>query len=146
MEAPPLTRYLAAAGALPFIACALAAYFGVDSVPLLGAVGTIAAAYGLTIASFLAGVHWGTAVNVADGLPVNLYVASNVVAVIAWLVFLLGPVALTLAVLALLFLYLLYVDFRLYRAERIGAGYWQTRLWVSAVVVACLLLLALRLV
>ena len=138
MNSQALTRWLASAGALPFIACALLPIASIDRVPGLGAVSDIAAAYGLTIASFMAGVHWGTALNVSSKLPINLFITSNVVAVAAWLSFLLGPVALTLAVLAALFLYLLFVDYRLSRGRMIDPGYWRTRLYVTVTVVLSL--------
>lgn len=138
MNTQALTRLLAGAGALPFIASALLPLASVDRIPGLGAVPDIAAAYGLTIASFMAGVHWGTALNAPSRLPVNLFITSNVVAVAAWLSFLLGPPALTFAVLGALFLYLLFVDYRLFRGEVIEPGYWRTRLYVTVAVVLSL--------
>ena len=133
-----LTRLLAAAGALPFIACALLPLASIHALPGLGAVRDIAAAYGLTIASFMAGVHWGTALNVSGKLPVNLFITSNVVAVAGWLSFLLGPPALTFAVLGALFLFLLFVDYRLLQGKLISVDYWRTRLWVTLTVVLAL--------
>jgi len=138
MTAFPLTRFLAAAGALPFLGCAIAPFVGIDSLPGLGQTYDIAAAYGLSIASFMAGVHWGIQLIAGRPLPTSLYLTSNAVAVAAWLTFLLGPPAVTLVVQAALFLYLLFIDFRLRAAGVIDTGYWQTRLWITTLVVVSL--------
>jgi len=137
-----ITRLLATLGAIPFVACAVLPLVGVTELPYLGDTGTIAAAYGLTIASFMAGVHWGTALNVTTTLPVNLYVTSNVVAVAAWLSFLLVSLSITLAMLSILFAYLLYIDFRLRRAGLIDQSYWNTRLAITGIVIVCLTVVA----
>ena len=139
---PSITRLLASLGAIPFIACAVLPLAGVTELPYLGATATIAAAYGLTIASFMAGVHWGTALNTTAGLPVNLYITSNVVAVAAWLSFLLVSLSLTLVVLSILFAYLLHIDYRLRCAGLIDQAYWNTRLSITGTVIVCLTVIA----
>ncbi len=138
----PVTRILAAFGALPFIACAVLPLVGMTTLPYLGDTAEVAAAYGLTIASFMAGVHWGTALNTEAALPVNLYITSNVVAVAAWASFLLSSLPVTLALLSILFAYLLYIDFRLRRAGRIDQAYWNTRLSITGIVIVCLTVIA----
>ena len=57
----PLIRILAAAGAIPFFIGAFAPVLGVELITRRGDVEGAVLAYGLTIASFMAGVHWGTA-------------------------------------------------------------------------------------
>ncbi len=137
-----LTRILAAAGAIPFLIGALAPVLGVELVTRHGNIDAAVLAYGLTIASFMAGVHWGTALNATRPLPVNLFISSNVVAVAAWFVYLFGSVSFAALFLAALFAVLLGIDWKLRQAEVIDASYWQTRLWVTVVVIACLLLMA----
>jgi hypothetical protein len=139
---PPLTRILAALGALPFIACALLPLAGIRELPLLGETANISVIYGLTIASFMAGAHWGTALAIGRPLPINLFLTSNVVAVAAWFSVLLVNTGVTLFVLSILFAYLLLIDYRLYRLEVIERAYWHTRGWITAVVIACLALVA----
>ena len=68
----------------------------------------------------------------------NLFITSNVVAVAAWLAFLLVTIELTMLVLCLLFICLLYIDHRLLRAGVIDSAYWQTRLWITVMVVLSL--------
>ena len=141
-QSPSITRLLASFGAIPFIACALLPLLDVTELPYLGETKIVAAVYGLTIASFMAGVHWGTALNVKTSLPVNLYITSNVVAVAAWLSFLLVSLSMTLAVLSILFAYLLYIDYRLRCAGLIDQAYWNTRLSITGTVIVCLTVIA----
>ena len=49
--------YLTFAGAIPFVACAFLLMIDVVTVPMLGSVVDILSAYGLVIASFMAGAH-----------------------------------------------------------------------------------------
>jgi Protein of unknown function (DUF3429) len=85
-----LLRALPYAGALPFVGCALLPLFGVRVVPLLGDVTSIALAYGLTIVSFMAGVHWGQYLE-GRRCDLNLLITSNAVTLLAWFGFLLLP-------------------------------------------------------
>ena len=71
-----LTRLLAAAGAIPFLIGAFAPLLGVELDTRHGDIQAAALAYGLTIASFMAGVHWGTALSATRPLPVNLFISS----------------------------------------------------------------------
>ena len=137
-----LTRILAAAGAIPFLIGAFAPALGVELVTRHGDIEAAALAYGLTIASFMAGVHWGTALSATRSLPVNLFVSSNVVAVAAWFVYLFASIEATALLLAFLFAVLLAIDWRLRGDGVIGAAYWQTRLVVTAVVIACLVVMS----
>lgn len=137
-----LTRLLAAAGAIPFLIGAFAPLLGVELDTRHGNIEAAALAYGLTIASFMAGVHWGTALSATRPLPVNLFISSNVVALAAWFVYLFARVEAAALVLALLFAVLLAIDWRLYRSGVIDGDYWHTRLGVTVVVIACLLFMA----
>lgn len=60
--------------------CVLLPLLGVSSIRLIGAVDYIAAVYALTIVSFMAGVHWGIALDQQQTeWPVNLFLSSNAV-------------------------------------------------------------------
>jgi hypothetical protein len=142
MVAIGMTRRLAYAGALPFLACALLPWLGVDAIPPLGALNNIAALYTLAIVSFMAGAHWGIALyqpSIAE--PIHLFLSSNAVTITIWLAFLVTTPDITLLIGVLAFLYLLWIDYRLYRMHRITADYWQTRCHVTAGVVISLLLI-----
>jgi len=129
------------AGALPFIACALLPLIGVRAIQQIGSVDYIAAVYALTIVSFMAGVHWGMALDQQrTEWPVNLFLSSNAVTIMAWLAFLTTTPKITLIMGILAFLYLLWVDERLYSLNLLTAHYLQTRRRVTALVVISLLM------
>ncbi len=130
------------AGSLPFMACALLPLFGVSSIKLIGSVDYIAAVYALAIVSFMAGVHWGMALDQQrTEWPVNLFLSGNAVTITTWLVFLTTTPKISLSTGILAFLYLLWVDYRLYHIEVLTAHYFQTRRHVTALVVISLLLI-----
>jgi hypothetical protein len=138
-----LTRLLALAGAIPFVACAAALLLGITTVPLLGLVTTIAASYGLLILAFMAGVHWGQQLS---GLrtSLNLFLISNAIALAGWFSYLLLPQRLFFASLAALFAVLLMVDRSVARDGNLTPEYMRTRSLVSAIVVVCLAVIALK--
>ena len=60
------------------MACALLHLLGVSSIKLIGSVDYIAAVYALTIVSFMAGVHWGIALDPQrTAWPVNLFLSNR---------------------------------------------------------------------
>jgi len=131
---------LAYAGTLPFIACAILPWIGMPVVAGIGSCAYIAAAYGVAIVSFMAGIHWGTFLYQADSLPVNLLLTSNAITVAVWLAFILTPVAVSIAVIAAAFVLLLAVDFRLARAGLLTPDYLRTRRNVTLIVLTMLML------
>jgi hypothetical protein len=138
MQASPhLLRALPYAGALPFIACVLLPVLGITDVPLLGNTKTIALTYGLTIVSFMAGVHWG---QVLSGVKsnINLLVSSNAVVLAAWFGFLLLPPHYYSALLIVLFVALYGIDRQLHPKS----DYLKTRRNVTALVCFSLLIAA----
>jgi ATP/ADP translocase len=138
-----MTRPLAFAGALPFLASALFLWSGETQFPGLGSVQNIAASYGLLILAFMAGAHWG---QYLAGLQtrMNLFVISNVVALAGWFAYLLLSPRLFFAVLAALFAALLMIDRNLKAEGLLDAGYVVTRSVVSAIVVLSLAVIALK--
>ncbi|WP_299329004.1 DUF3429 domain-containing protein [Parasphingopyxis sp.] len=133
---------LAYAGTLPFVGSAALTIFGIDTVPTLGSGPQIAAAWALTIASFIAGVHWGQYLSNGARAGIMLAIVSNAIAILGWLAFLALPLRFALLAFAALFAILLLIDRRLHEAGFIGPGYWRTRLGVTLVVVAALLVTA----
>ena len=81
------------AGAIPFVVCAVFITLGIDAVIGLGKTVEILAAYGLVIASFMAGAHWGNHLSLADddAWALKLPIFSNIIAVLLWLGFLSLP-------------------------------------------------------
>jgi len=135
-----LYAVLAYAGTLPFIACALLPAVGAPEIAALGGYADIAAGYGVAIASFMAGIHWGTWLyRKADG-PLNLLLTSNAITVAVWLGFVTAPAAASLMITGLAFLLLLLVDYRLARQNIIATDYLALRRNVTGIVIAMLLI------
>jgi ATP/ADP translocase len=138
-----ITRPLAFAGALPFVASALLLWAGQASLPVLGAVSTIAASYGLLIFAFMAGVQWGQRL-VGIETSLNLFLISNAIALAGWFAFLLLSPKMYFASLAVLFAVVLMIDKRLAAEGHLSADYIRTRTVVSALVVMSLAVIALK--
>lgn len=143
MENQKLYSALTYAGALPFLACAFLPYAGLAELPKIGMLYYVAQVYGLVILSFMAGVHWGTYLYNQESAPQNLFITSNIVTVVAWLVFLLGNPVWTLLVLMAGFLYLLLLDYQLHRHKMISDHYLDTRRNVSALVTLSLIVIVI---
>jgi hypothetical protein len=138
MESRKLYPILTYAGVLPFIGCALMPLVGLRELWNLGSFDHIAAAYGLAIVCFLCGAHWGTYLYNRTSAPDNLFITSNVIVVACWLAFLMAAQAITLFVLILAFLCLLFIDYRLRRADLLTDYYFRMR--TTATVIAVLAL------
>ncbi|TPW29267.1 DUF3429 domain-containing protein [Pararhizobium mangrovi] len=133
---------LAWAGALPFVATMLLILAGVNSVPLLGAPTRIMALYGIVIAVFMAGTHWGHAITRREYGSKALLVESNVVTVVLLAIYLIAPGYIMFALIAA-FLVLLAVDGVLDRQGHLSQGYFLMRVGVTCLVCLCLLVGAL---
>jgi Protein of unknown function (DUF3429) len=140
-NASDLLRVLPYAGVMPFVGGALLLLFGVDHVPSLGTVQPVIFSYGLTIVSFMAGVHWGQHVSGAR-TGVNLLAMSNGVALAGWFGYWLLPASYFCLLLIALFLVLLWVDTHLRGHNTIDAKYVTTRTVVTAIVCASLMVVA----
>lgn len=130
---------LAYFGALPFVACAVLPWLGMPVIPGIGECAYISATYGVAIASFMAGIHWGTFLYRSGSLPVNLLLTSNVITLAVWFAFLLAPITVSLAVNAAAFFALLVIDYQLAKAGLISKAYLAIRRNVTSVVIVSLL-------
>lgn len=85
MEVPTPAAVLGAAGALPFIAGAVAMYVGPDWLKLTAYLHLMN--YAALILGFLGAVHWGLAIAADKASPVSWrwYVASVVPALLGWI-------------------------------------------------------------
>ena len=139
--------YLTFAGAIPFVACAFLLMMNVVTVPILGSVVDILSAYGLVIASFMAGAHWGNHLDLADDnkWAIRLPLYSNVIALGLWLGFLILSPSSFIWLLVIGFISLLVIDYSLHRAQIINHTYFKVRQYVTAIVVISLVIAALQL-
>jgi Protein of unknown function (DUF3429) len=137
----PLQRALMYAGTLPFIAGAVLLPIGVTQVTWLGNIKAAVLAYGLTIVSFMAGVHWGQYLA-GVRTQVNLLVSSNVATLAAWFGFLLLPPFYFAVLLIILFIVLNAIDGHLRAAGSIDVAYASARRNVTGIVCLALLVAA----
>lgn len=135
-----LYTVLTLTGTLPFLASAVIAAGGVDSISPLLPAAELAASYGLAILSFLCGVHWATYLYSRESLTMNLLITSNFIVVAVWITYLIpGNEVLMLATQVIAFLYLLHIDRSLLRTDLITSAYFNVRLQATALAVLSLL-------
>lgn len=130
--------YLTYAGAIPFIFCAGFLIFGIPHVPILGSIQDILSLYALIIASFMSGVHWGQHLHLEGVFKRVLPISSNIIAILLLLGFLVLNFNMLLIMFIIVFLFLLLVDYKLYKNNSITREYFKTRSFVSVVVILSL--------
>lgn len=142
-----ISPYLTFAGTIPFILGAILISMGVDTFVGLGQTVHVLSIYGLVIASFMAGAHWGChlSLSVQHRWAARLPVVSNVIALVLWLGFLSLSSAGFMWLLIAAFMAMLMVDYGLQRAQVIDEAYFKVRVSVILVVVTTLIVAALQL-
>ena len=129
------------AGVIPFIFCAVCLGADIQELPFLGSVEKILSIYGLVISSFLAGAHWGQHLHIDKGLwSRSLPILSNIIAVLLWVGFLALSFKMLMAMFVAAFFVLLIIDHRLFQMGLITLHYFQTRFFVSAIVIISLII------
>jgi hypothetical protein len=136
MEPRPVYSSLMLLGALPFVACALLPFVGVEDLGPLGAPDQLAIDYGLAIVCFLTGVHWATQLYASKAAPFNLFIASNAIFLFVWFTYVAASLQWALATQLLSFLLLLAIDFRLLQNGLIAGDYLRMR--IAATTLACI--------
>ena len=139
--------YLTFAGAIPFVLGAVFITIGMDAIPVLGKITHILSIYGLVIASFMAGAHWGNHLSLADDdtWAVKLPVFSNIIALALWLGFLLLSTVGFIWLLVVGFISMLVIDYGLHQAHIINNDYFKVRKYVTAIVVITLMIAGIQL-
>ena len=136
-----IPTYLTYFGAIPFVFCAVCLGFKIDQIGVLGSAKTILSLYGLVIALFLAGSHWGQHLHMNKSKWVSvLPIFSNVIAVLLWLGFLVLSFKMQMSMFIAAFVVLLIIDYRLFQMDFITRYYFQTRFFVSAIVIISLII------
>ncbi|WP_350557592.1 DUF3429 domain-containing protein [Psychrobacter sp. CAL346-MNA-CIBAN-0220] len=139
--------YLTFAGAIPFVVCTILLIMGIGAIPVLGRTAHILSIYGLVIASFMAGAHWGNHLSLADdhSWAVKLPIFSNIMALALWLGFLTLPMVGFLWLLMIGFVCMLVIDYSLNQAHIISYDYFKVRKYVTAIVVFSLIIAVVQL-
>ena len=139
--------YLTFAGAIPFVVCAIFIIIGIEAIPVLGNTAHILSIYGLVIASFMAGAHWGNHLSLADDntWALKLPIFSNIIALALWLGFLSLSNIGFMWLLVIGFIAMLMIDHGLYQANIISNNYFKVRKYVTLIVVVSLIIIAIQL-
>jgi hypothetical protein len=129
-------------GVVPFIGCALLLHCDITTWPYGGQVATTMNVYGLLIASFLAGSHWG--MTLSPGNVAHPFVAffSNVMVVILWLSYSILSTSAMFIVESVILGVLLMQERLTWGIQRMPAGYASIRLAITILVMVLLLLTA----
>ena len=132
-------------GALPFIAGALLSLLSIDTLPWVGSVVHIVSVYALVISVFMAGILWGVTLQLQENnanSQIN-FLISNLLTLTVWFVYLTYPDSIAfLLTTAVVFLWLLMFDVKLFQRQYISKSYYQARKGVSAIVILSLLTIA----
>jgi hypothetical protein len=99
----------------------------------------ICALYGAVIVSFLCGLHWAVYLFFADQCPLNLFITSNVIALLAWLSVLVPDVWMSELVQIASFSVLCALDFKL--RSLYPRWFYPLRQNATLIVVFCLVVL-----
>ncbi|MGA0934762.1 MAG: DUF3429 domain-containing protein [Pseudohongiellaceae bacterium] len=137
-----LSHQLVIAGVLPFVAGTLLLLAGIRSLPGLGDTENVIASYALVISVFLTGIHWGQHLS-RGNMPINLFITSNVIAVLIWISWLILPVFAFLFFVVAVLVIMLIIDRRLFRDSIITRTYVVTRTVITGIVMTCLCITAL---
>ena len=133
--------YLIYTGAIPFVLCAVSFINDLHEVPLLGSIEKILSVYGLIILSFLAGSYWGQQLYINKVVwGIVLAVLSNIIALCLWVGFLLLSFKILMVMFSAAFFIIIIIDYFLFKVGLISSNYFQTRLLVSAIVIASLII------
>lgn len=135
-----LFPYLTYAGALPFLFCAYGLSFDVAPLPYAPSFEEIVSVYGLVIAAFMAGAHWGQHLSVNGFWAKALPIVSNIIALSLWVGFLYLSFPALMAILVCTFMVLLGVDSFLWKQGVIPHEYFKVRCIVTVLVVVSLII------
>lgn len=127
-------------GALPFVLGALLLLLGIKIIPFLGATTFVITAYGLVIASFMAGSHWGQQIATTDEQSRSIFLISNVMALALWFEYLVGSLTAYVGLLIAVFILSLWLDYLSYQKKKIDSTYMRLRWRVTSVVVLSLVM------
>ena len=128
---PTILPYL---GTLPFIISILLIISNITTLQPLGEVVHIVSVYGLIIAVFMSGIHWGQHLHINQRWIMPLTISSNTSAMILWVAYItLAPLYL-FVLLIIHFIYMLLIDYQLYKHQVIPISYYRTRFNVTTIV------------
>ena len=129
-----LARMLTYGGIIPFCLLVMASAVHVAGFDVHLALITYAA----VIIAFIAGIHWAVYLLTAECALPNLLLHSNISTLLGWGAIFIGHYQLTLMLQGICFIYLLYIDFALYRQAIIAKWFFKLRIVASSLVLSLL--------
>jgi len=140
-NSPKIQMLLTYAGAFPFVFFAICILFDIRNLPLFGNVIHSTTIYGLIIASFMAGAHWGQQLYLKSKPKLLLQVSSNINAIVLWIGYLNLYSKSFIFILILSFYISVKVDYLLYQNALIKREYFIfTRIPATIIVIVSLLI------
>jgi hypothetical protein len=140
-----ITKILTYLGLLPFLLCTVLIFFHIYTLPFLGYTTHIVAIYGLVIATFIAGAHWGQHLMLKQQWSIYLTITSNLNAIFLWSSYLFLSFKHLLIALSISFITSLLIDKKLLASKQIPHGYFRTRCLVTSMILLCFICLNLML-
>jgi hypothetical protein len=126
-----LAKFLTYSGTLPLVFTCIAAVLHLKNINTT----LLAATYGAVIMSFLCGIHWAVFLFFSEQCKRNLFIMSNMVALLAWMSLLTMKDSSVLLLDILSFAYLLIQDRLLFEAEVLPHWFYVLRRNATVIVV-----------
>ena len=128
-------KNLAYMGLIPFLTCLLLICFKIHSIPLLGEPKHVLNLYGLIIASFISGAHWGQHLSQQRKWGNILPILSNLNVMLLFFLTLTLPNHFKFMALILSFLLSIFIDRKLFQSRLITPVYFKTRTIITVLVI-----------
>jgi hypothetical protein len=137
-----LSNVLIFFGSFPFILFSILSVFSFDS--LLGYnLDYLVSLYALVIACFVCGSYWGIFLN-NQKIKINLFILSNILTLILYFGFLIMANSQFILLAIFVFIFLLLIDFYIFKTNVTDLNYIRTRFFVTTLVVMALIILSLN--
>ncbi|OIN84170.1 DUF3429 domain-containing protein [Francisella sp. TX07-6608] len=132
--------YLAYSGLIPFLFFTICLLFNYKHTLIFGNTIQALSIYGLIIASFLAGTHWGRQINIESPIvKLFLQISSNINVIAIWFAYLNLNSKYFILLLIIEFLVLLKIDYYIYKLKITSSRYFlYIRLPITSAVVILL--------
>lgn len=132
-----ITKYFSYAGLLPVLIAIFMIFLGIDPVAKVIHIDQFIILYGVLIAVFIAGSHWGLSLDETD-TSFLLILSSNLQVVVLWLSYVLLPKSICILIVNASLICSLLIERSLTRDGILNRSYFAMRLRVSAMLILAL--------
>ena len=131
--------YLSYAGLIPFVLLTILLFIDINPLSSLVSVQNVLSVYGILIASFVAGSHWGISLSLPEDLHLTfIVILTNIIAILLWLGFLFLSFRMLLLMLISIFIIELISDYIIYSKHATDKIYMKSRFYVSSILIITL--------